>query len=119
METEKAIDYFKRNQCDNIEAFNRTDNIGFKKAAEYSNLAIQALELLKLKEQGKVIITPCAVGDQVETKYGDTWRVDGFTTYGDDLKIWCEGENERYVEFSQHEIIKYIPREDNHEKRSN
>lgn len=106
MEIEKAIE--------DIEFCKKTAEKGCIATVkiESCKLAIKALELLKLKEKGKVIITPCAVGDQIETKYGDTWRVDGFTTYGEEVRVWCEGENEHYAEFSQDEIIKYIPREE-------
>ncbi len=79
---------------------------------EHLDTAISALELLKLKDQGKVIITPCAVGDYIRTKYDDDiLRVDGFTTYGDDLKVWGEGESEHYIEFELSEITEFIPRE--------
>jgi prefoldin subunit 5 len=93
---------FDQNKCNNLT----------KKIYRFE-LMLESLELLKLKEQGKVIITPCAVGDYVRTKYDDDlMRVDGFTTYGDDLKVWCEEVGiERYTEFELSEIEEFIPRE--------
>jgi hypothetical protein len=82
----------------------------------------QAMDLLDLRVKGRVIITPCAVGDYIRTKYDDeVLRVDGFTTYGDDLKVWCEGEseNEDYTEFELSEITEFIPREKYNETNKN
>lgn len=95
-----------------IKCLSLKSNINSPELMNHMDLAISALELLKLKDQGKVIITPCAVGDYIRTKYDDDlMRVDGFTTYGDDLKVWCEGESEHYIEFELSEITEFIPRE--------